>query len=511
VSVLTWIEQRTGLVSQTAEFLTEDVPGGASYWYAFGSATIFAMILQIVTGIFLTFYYAPSTASAWESTNYIYHNVPFGSFVISLHFWGATAMIALLFMHMLQVLLWGAYKAPRELSWVVGVLLLVITLVLGLTGYLLPWDMNAYFASQVAINIASSVPIIGNATQQFLTGGPGIGTLTINRFFGLHVWLMPAALIVLVAAHLSIFRHNGSAGPPVDHELKKLPQGRFWPNQMFMDSVASLAVFAIMVLLAIFSPAPLDQKADPTQKFIAYPAWYFLALYGLLRIAGQLPAQITPLANLLATVLIPGGLVTLLIVLPFIDRNPSRQLNRRPWVLGITALSLIFAIGLSLYSQLAIQQEQAEAGEGGSTAAAATASNSLGTGTSAGSASTVGQSPTGGTTGGTVASAGGKGASVFTQNCASCHQANGQGQPGVFPPLAGSEIVLGDKTRLGHILFYGLNGKIKVKGGDYNGQMPAWKGQLSDGDIAAVLTYIRSTWGNKASPVTTADLAKVKK
>jgi len=509
VSVLTWIEQRTGLVSQTAEFLTEDVPGGASYWYAFGSATIFAMILQIVTGIFLTFYYAPSTASAWESTNYIYHNVPFGSFVISLHFWGATAMIALLFMHMLQVLLWGAYKAPRELSWVVGVLLLVITLVLGLTGYLLPWDMNAYFASQVAINIAASVPIVGNATQQFLTGGPGIGTLTINRFFGLHVWLMPAALIALVAAHLTIFRHNGSAGPPVDHELKKLPQGRFWPNQMFMDAVASFGVFAIIVLLAIFSPAPLDAKADPTQKFIAYPAWYFLALYGLLRIAGTLPPAITPIANLLATVVIPGGLVTLLIVLPFIDRNPSRQLNRRPWLLGITAISLVFAIGLSLYSQLAIQQEQAEAGEGGSTAAAATASNSLGAGTSAGSASTVGKSPTGATT---VASAGtDKGASVFGQNCASCHQANGQGQPGVFPPLAGSEIVLGDKTKLGHILYYGLNGKIVVKGGSYNGQMPAWKGQLSDGDIAAVLTYIRSSWGNKASPVTTADLAKVQK
>jgi ubiquinol-cytochrome c reductase cytochrome b subunit len=487
VSVLTWIEQRTGLVSQTTEFLTEDVPGGASYWYAFGSATIFAMILQIVTGIFLTFYYAPSTASAWESTNYIYHNVPFGSFVISLHFWGATAMIALLFMHMLQVLLWGAYKAPRELSWVVGVLLLVVTLVLGLTGYLLPWDMNAYFASQVAINIAASVPVVGNATQQFLTGGPGMGTLTINRFFGLHVWLMPAALVLLVTAHLSIFRHNGAAGPPVDHELKKLPQGRFWPNQMFMDAIASFAVFAIIVLLAIFSPAPLDVKADPTQKFTPYPAWYFLALYGLLRIAGSFPAQITPIANLLATVVIPGGLVTLLILLPFIDRNPSRQLNRRPWILGLTAISLVFAIGLSLYSQLAIQKEQAEAGVGGA-AVAATAPAA--------------------TTGGAAAT---HGAAVFAANCASCHQANGQGQPGVFPPLAGSQYVLGDKTKLGHILLYGLNGKITVKGGNYNGQMPAWKGQLSNDDIAAVITYIRSSWGNKASAVTTADLAKVTK
>jgi ubiquinol-cytochrome c reductase cytochrome b subunit len=500
LSVLTWIEQRTGIVSQTTEFLTEDVPGGASYWYVFGSATIFAMILQIVTGIFLTFYYAPSTASAWESTNYIYHNVPLGWFVISLHFWGATAMIALLLMHMLQVLLWGAYKAPREVSWIIGVLLVIVTLVLGLTGYLLPWDMNAYFASQVAINIAASVPIVGNATQQFLSGGAGIGTLTINRFFGLHVWLMPAALIVLVAGHLSVFRHNGGAGPPVDHELKKLPQGRFWPNQMFMDALASF----VIVALAVFSPAPLDQKADPTQKFIAYPAWYFLALYGLLRLAGQTPQAIQPIANLLATVLIPTLAIAVLILLPFLDRNPSRQLSRRPWVLGVTAVSLVFAIGLSLFSQLAIQKEQAEAGEGGAAASAATASNSLGAGASAGSSSTVAQSATG------ASGAAAKGGQIFAQNCASCHQANGQGQPGVFPALAMNKDVTGDPKPIIHTLLYGLQGKA-IDGKTYAAQMPAWKGQLTNADIAGVITYIRSSWGNKASAVTEADVAKVPK
>jgi ubiquinol-cytochrome c reductase cytochrome b subunit len=492
VSVLTWIEQRTGLVSQTTDFLTEDVPGGASYWYVFGSATIFAMILQIVTGIFLTFYYAPSTASAWESTNYIYTHVPFGSFVISLHFWGATAMIALLLMHLLQVLLWGAYKAPREIMWVIGVLLLVITLVLGLTGYLLPWDMNAYFASQVAINIASSVPIVGNATQQFLSGGPGIGTLTINRFFGLHVWLMPAALVLLTVGHLTIFRHNGAAGPPVDHDQKRLPQGRFWPNQMFMDAAASFVVFAIIVLLAIFSPAPFDKEADPTKQFIAYPAWYFLALYGLLRVAGQTPAAIQPIANLLATVVIPGAFVTLLILLPFIDRNPSRQLSRRPWILGITALSLLFAIGLSLYSQLAIQQEQAESTTGPSVPTA----NAPG--------------PSGGTQ---VAAAGAAdhGAAVFTQNCASCHQANGAGQPGVFPPLAGNtDVTAADPKGIEHTLLYGLAGKT-IGGKTYAAQMPAWKGTLSNEDIAAVITYIRSSWGNKASAVTAVQVGAITK
>ena len=487
-----WIEQRTGLVSMTTDFLTEDVPGGASYWYVFGSATIFAMILQIVTGIFLTFYYAPSTASAWESTNYIYHDVPFGLFVISLHFWGATAMIALLLMHMLQVLLWGAYKAPRELSWVVGVLLLVITLVLGLTGYLLPWDMNAYFASQVAINIASSVPLLGNMTQQLLSGGPGIGTLTINRFYGLHVWAMPALLVLLVVAHLIFFRHNGGAGPPTDTELKKLPQGRFWPNQMFMDAAASFAVFAVIVLLALFAPPTLDIKADPTKQFIAYPAWYFLALYGLLRVAGQTPAVIQPIANLLATVIVPGAFVALLILLPFLDRNPSRLPSRRPWVMGLTALSLLAAIGLSLYSGLAVQKEQDESGAGAASAAVASTSTGSGGGAPAAAAGSA------------------KGAQIFSQNCASCHQANGQGTPAVFPPLAGNPYVTGAPTPVIHTLLYGLSG-AKVEGKDYGAQMPPWKGTLSNADIATVATYIRTTWGNKASAITEADVAKVGK
>jgi ubiquinol-cytochrome c reductase cytochrome b subunit len=491
VSVLTWIEQRTGLVGQIGDFLTEDVPGGASYWYVFGSATVFAMILQIVTGIFLTFYYAPSTASAWESTKYIYEHVPFGSFVISLHFWGATAMIAMLLMHMLQVIIWGAYKAPREIMWVIGVLLLIITLVLGLTGYLLPWDMNAYFASQVAINISASVPVLGGFVQQFLSGGAGMGTLTINRFFGLHVWLMPAAL---VAGHLAIFRHNGSAGPPVDTELKKLPQGRFWPNQMFMDAAASFAVFAIMVLLAIFVPAPIDAKADPTQKFIAYPAWYFLALYGLLRIAGSLPPSITPIANLLATVVIPGVVVTVLILLPWIDRNPSRLPQRRPIVLGITAISVLAAVVLSIYSQLAVQQEQAESGP----PAAAVASSTTGT--------TTGPASGGGAASTTVAAAG-PGAAVYSTNCSGCHGASGMGQAGVFPPLAKNDVVTGDKGKVITILLKGLNNvPIVVNGSKYAGVMPAWKGTLKDADIAAVLTYIRSSWGNSAPAITEAEV-----
>jgi hypothetical protein len=262
--MLTWLDQRTGLVTLTKDFLTEDVPGGASYWYAFGSATLFAMILQIVTGIFLCFYYAPSTDTAWESTKYIIEKVPAGHLVLSLHYWGASAMIAFVAMHLLQVLLWGAYKKPRELQWIVGVILFIVTLVLGLTGYLLPWDLNALLASTRRDQHLRQRAVFGPLVQQFLQDGNGITTLTINRFFGIHVWLMPALLVLLVGLHLMIFRWNGPAGPPID-EAPKLKPGRFWPDQMFMDTVLSFAMFVIIIALAVFAPVPLDDKADLEQ------------------------------------------------------------------------------------------------------------------------------------------------------------------------------------------------------------------------------------------------------
>ncbi len=494
--MLTWLEQRTGIISALNFMLTEDVPGGASWWYVFGSATTIALVLQIVTGIFLTFYYAPSITTAWESTLFIYQKVYLGSFVISLHYWGATAMIALMFMHLLQVLVWGAYKKPRELQWVVGVLLFLCTLVLGLTGYLLPWDLNAFFASQVAINIAGNAPVLGQFIQYFAQDGTGMGTLTINRFFGLHVWLTPAILVALVGMHLFIFRHNGAAGPPQDGPPKLKP-GRFWPDQLFMDTVASFVMFAIMVALAIFSPAPLDAKADPNNNvFVASPAWYFLALYALLEVV---PDNLT----LVATIIGPGILVAVLLLLPWIDRNPSRELKRRPIVLTLTALFVIAGVGMSIFGQYNINNKAAAAGQvaptvpGGADAAKVAAANAAPVAEAGGAAAAGG-----------AASA--QGATVYSSNCSGCHGAAGAGQPGVFPPLAGNPVVTGDPTKVAHILLYGLKGSVDIEGKTYNGQMPAWKGQLTNADIAAVATYIRSSWGNSAPAITEAQVAAVK-
>jgi len=494
--MLDWLDSRTGIVTQTKDFLTEDVPGGASYWYAFGSATVFALILQVATGIFLTFYYAPSTATAWESTKFLMDKVPAGSIVLGLHYWGASAMIAFMTMHLLQVLLWGAYKKPRELQWIVGVILFILTLVLGLTGYLLPWDLNALLASRVAINIAGNAPILGPAILNFLQDGNGIGTLTINRFFGIHVWLVPALLVGLVAMHLAIFRWNGPAGPPID-EAPKLKPGRFWPDQMFMDTVVSFAMFAIVLALAIFAPPVLDAKADPNNtQFVPYPAWYFMALYALLDVVGKAPDWSVQLLTLFARIILPGLLVLVLIVLPFIDRNPSRRLSRRPWILAITALTLVGAIGLSFFGQYNVQEQQALRGP--SPAVAATTTTGGGGASSAGAAAGAGNAAAG--------------AAVYTSNCAGCHGAAATGQPGIFPPLASNVLVAAaDPKEVEHIVLYGLQGKIAVNGGAYDGTMPAWKGNLSDQQIADVISYIRSNFGNKAAPVSVGDLGKVAK
>ena len=499
--MLKWIETRTGLVSMTNDFLTEDVPGGASYWYVFGSATLFAMIVQIVTGIFLTFYYSPSAATAWESTLFIYQRVYLGQFIISLHYWGASAMIALVAMHLLQVLIWGAYKKPRELQWVVGVLLFLLTLVLGLTGYLLPWDLNAYFASQVAINIAGTVPILGQFIQQFAQDGTSMGTLTINRFFGIHVWLVPALLISLVALHLMIFRNNGSAGPPTDQPTRSLPQGRFWPNQMWMDAFASFIVFAVIVVLSIWSPAPLDAKADPSNStFVPAPAWYFNALYALLEVV---PDKF----SLLATIVLPGVATMVLFLLPWIDRDPTRQLSRRRPLLALTSVIVIGLVGFSLFGQHTIDEKAAIAGQLPPTVPGGPDANKLSTGTGAAAAPGTRGAPGGGA----VAIADAAGGKVYSANCSSCHGASGAGTPGAFPPLAKNADVTGDVKKVEHTLLYGLQGSLSVNGSTYNGQMPAWKGQLKDDEIAAVINYIRNSWGNTGSTIKAADLANIAK
>jgi len=483
--MIQWLDSRTGFITALKDFLTEDVPGGASYWYVFGSATLLVLVVQIITGIILTFYYAPSAPTAWESTKFIYDHVYAGPFLISLHYWGASAMIILMSMHLLQVLVFGAYKRPRELQWVVGVLLFFVVLSMGLTGYLLPWDLNAYFATAVAINIAASLPVIGHFVYHILSDGATLGTLTINRFYGLHVWATPALIVLLVGAHLFIFRHNSPAGPPKDEPPTTF--GRFYPNQVFYDTITALVAFVVITLLAIFMPAPLLGKADPNNaQFIPSPAWYFYALYGLLR---MFPQNL----SLVPTVILPGLFTLVLLLVPWLDRNPSRVLARRPYLLSLTLLTVVAVVGITIYSARVIAAEQAKSPVGQTPVE--------GYGAPPGGA----QTPTAPIVAGQATSPPAAGAvsgqAVFAQNCASCHGVNGQGTPGAFPPLAGNPYVTGNPKLVVNTVANGMHGAIAVNGAAYNGVMPSWKGKLTPAQVAAVVSYIRSAWGNKASPV----------
>jgi len=304
-------------------------------------------------------------------------------------------------------------------------------------------------------------------------------------------------LILLVAMHLAIFRWNGPAGAPVD-ETPKLKPGRFWPDQMFMDTVVSFAMFVVIFVLSIVSPAPLDAKADPNNtQFVPYPAWYFMALFSLLDVVGGAPTWAVDFLGLFATIIFPTLLIVVLIALPFIDKNPSRRLSRRPVVLTCTGLVLGGAIVLSFVGQYHVQEQQMLHGLGGPAAASTTAT-------------TTTAATTGG--GGAAAPAGGSaaGASVYTANCAGCHGAAGAGTPGAFPPLANNPVVNGPAAKVITIVNNGLNGPVTVGGATYNGVMPPWKGNLTPAQIADVITYIRSSWGNTGSAVTTADVTAAK-
>jgi ubiquinol-cytochrome c reductase cytochrome b subunit len=368
-------------------------------------------------------------------------------------------------------------------------------MVLGLTGYLLPWDLDAYAASQVAINLTLQMPVIGQYIQYFAQDGTTLGTLTINRFFGLHVWLMPAALVALVAAHLAIFRWNGPAGPPVA-DPRPLKSGRFWPDQMFMDTAVSFGVFLVIIFLSFVFPPFLDMKADPSNAtFIPYPAWYFLDLFGLLNIV---PGNL----EIIGAIVIPGIATMILFLLPWIDRSTTRTTGSRKFILWLTAVSLVVILALTFWSQAGIVAKQAAAPP--PPPAALTGSNAAMP--AAAMSTTADAAPALSPTASAKA-----GAMVFSQNCSSCHGADGKGTPGAFPPLANNPLVVGDASKVIGIVNKGLSGTITVAGATYNGQMPPWKGTLSNNDIANVITYIRTSLGtNTASAVTPAQVAASK-
>jgi menaquinol-cytochrome c reductase cytochrome b subunit len=214
VDLVGWVDERTGGSPFLTGMLFRKVPKGTNWFYTLGSATLFAFVFQALTGVFLAMYYVPSPTEAYDSITHLTNDVFLGEFVRGLHKWGATVMIIVIFLHMGRVFFFGAYKYPRELNWVIGVVLLILTLVMGLTGYLLPFDQRSYWATIVAMNITASGPVMGPYLADFLRAGAEFGGTTLPRFYAVHMLLVPGAIIALIGAHLYLVVKLGTTAPP---------------------------------------------------------------------------------------------------------------------------------------------------------------------------------------------------------------------------------------------------------------------------------------------------------
>ncbi len=213
-TVIDWLDERTSLTGPARWLMFRKVPKGTNWFYTLGSATMFAFLSQAVTGVFLAMYYDPSPVRAYESARFITNEVFLGEFVRGMHKWGATVMVILIFLHMARTFFFGAYKYPRELNWVIGVVLLILTMVMSFTGYLLPFDQRSYWATIVGVNINGTGPFLGPYLSDFLRAGPSFGATTLSRFYSIHMLLLPGAIIALIGAHLYLVAKLGTTAPP---------------------------------------------------------------------------------------------------------------------------------------------------------------------------------------------------------------------------------------------------------------------------------------------------------
>jgi ubiquinol-cytochrome c reductase cytochrome b subunit len=339
-----WLDRRTGIDSLLRSALDEPIPGGASLAYVFGSGLLFLFLSQVITGVFLALYYVPSADHAHTTIAYITKEVTAGSFIRSIHAYGSSAIVIVLLLHITQTFLYGSYKGKRELLWLAGCVLFALMLGMSFTGYLLPWDQKAFFATTVGTNILSEIPLVGNALKSLLRGGTEMGTLTLSRFFVLHVFMIPAFIFAGVAAHVYLFRKAGAAGP-IQGDAATLEQTTeaFYPRQVLFDIVFALLIICGLGLLAHFAPTELGPKANPADtQYVPRPEWYYIPVFQWLKYwEGALA--------IIGILVIPGFVALLFVALPFLDRRPERRPWKRP--VAVTIYAVIF-IGLGVLGGL---------------------------------------------------------------------------------------------------------------------------------------------------------------
>lgn len=331
-----WLDERIGSRSALKGALDEKIPGGAKFTYALGSATLLTFLTLAVTGIWELFWYVPSTAGAYNSVNYIRFDVPFGWLIHGTHYWASNVMIVLVGLHLLQVFIWGAFKKPRELTWILGVLLFLATLGSIFTGGPLAWDEQGYWAARVGSGLAGSIPLVGPWIQQVVFGGATVGQLTLSRLFPLHIAIIPIIILAIIGSHLIAFRRGGAAG-----SIRESPKvGNFWPEQVIMDLVVYAGVLTALVGLSAFLMTPISGPADGLDAtYVARPDWPFLWLFQLLKYLGG------PL-EWVGFVFVPLIVIGLLLAVPWLDRKAERSPAKRPVSMLVFGFILLGILGL---------------------------------------------------------------------------------------------------------------------------------------------------------------------
>lgn len=357
-----WVDERAGITDILNFAVSKKIPGNISWFHTLGTTSLFLFTVQIVTGIFLALNYTPDIENAHRSVQFIQQNVRFGEFIRGLHFYGATMMVTVVTLHMLRVAFYGAYKKPRELTWLIGVLILICTMALGLTGYLLPWDQKAYYATKVVLEIVRSADYalfpgftgielpIGTWSMEILQGtdmDQDMGAPTLTHFYAFHTMVFPFIMFLLVGAHLWLVLRQGIATPWVAKDSDRPKTELFWPTHILKDLVVVSFVFILMIVMYFAWGNHLDELANPLDDlgYLPRPEWYFMWLFQMLKIFEDEWVAI-------GTIIIPGLILVFLFLLPWLDRGRSRHPKDRPVIMAAGGAMIIGIVWLSWQSYM---------------------------------------------------------------------------------------------------------------------------------------------------------------
>lgn len=496
---LNWLDDRTGFRTLVHAALYEHIPGGPRWRYVWGSTLSFCFFVQVVTGLILWTSYSPSAQTAWESVYFIQHQMTAGWLLRGVHHFTAEAMVVLMAIHFVQVVVDGAYRAPREINFWLGLILMQIVLGLSLTGYLLPWDQKGYWATRVATKMMGLVPVVGESLQRIIVGGAEYGHFTLTRFFALHAGVLPTLLTIFLILHVLMFRRHGLTV----REPKRAPDSYFWPEQVLRDAVACLAVAIVVLVLVLWSyprleagvpaasqlGAELGAPANPSESYgAARPEIYFLFLFQTLKYLEVFPP-------IFGAIVVPGLVMLSLFLMPFIGRW---QLGHRFNIVWTFAL----LIGAAVLTSLAWYDDHYSGTPESQRYLAAVANANI----EAERIVELADSPTGIPPTGALALLQSdpktQGPKLFRQHCASCHSHAPKN------PIANDpQVAVTDKPSASNLWGFGTRNWVRgildpkqIAGPHYFGNTA-----LKDGDM---VTWVQDNIAAKLSELKGAELAK---